>query len=100
MKLSENTFIIFFLIFIYLFIWLHWVLVVARRLSSCGAQALEHVGSVVVVCGLGSPVACGILVPRPRIEPSSPALEGGFLTTAPPGKSHIHDIKWKKSVLQ
>lgn len=26
-------------------------------------------------------VACRILVPRPEIEPASPALEGGFLTT-------------------
>ena len=28
-----------------------------------------------------------ILVPPPGIEPVSPALEGGFLTTEPPGKS-------------
>uniref|UniRef100_A0A8C6D0K1 DUF4795 domain-containing protein n=1 Tax=Moschus moschiferus TaxID=68415 RepID=A0A8C6D0K1_MOSMO len=32
-------------------------------------------------------MACGILVPRPRIEPASPALQGGFLTTGPRGKS-------------
>ena len=32
-------------------------------------------------------MACGILVPRPGIEPASSALEGGFLTTGPPGKS-------------
>ena len=55
-------------------------LVAARGLhSSCGVWALEHVDSVVA--------ACGILVPRPGIEPASPALEGGFLTTGPPGKS-------------
>ena len=30
-------------------------------------------------------VACGILVPRPGIEPTSPALEGGFSATEPPG---------------
>ena len=30
--------------------------------------------------------ACGIF-PRPGIEPTSPALAGGFLPTAPPGKS-------------
>ena len=35
--------------------------------------------------GLFAP-ACGILVPRPEIKPVSPALEGGFLTTGPPGK--------------
>ena len=28
------------------------------------------------------------LVARPGIKPMSPVLEGGFLTTAPPGKSH------------
>ena len=35
------------------------------------------------------PPACGILVPWPGIEPTSPALEGGFLTTGPPGKSLV-----------
>ena len=61
----------------YLFIWLRRVLVAARGLSSCGARALEHAGSVVVVCGPSCAAACGILVPRPRIKPASPALEGG-----------------------
>ena len=71
-------------------------------LSSCGACAPEHVGSVVcrmqalylrhggsvvAVHGLSCPVACGILVPQPGIEPASPALEGGFLITGRPGKS-------------
>ena len=32
-------------------------------------------------------MACGILVPRAGIKLASPALEGGFLTTGPPGKS-------------
>ena len=32
-------------------------------------------------------MACGILVPQPGIKPASPALEGRFLTTGPPGKS-------------
>ena len=31
-------------------------------------------------------VACRILVPWIGIEPESPALQGGFLTTGPPGK--------------
>ena len=31
--------------------------------------------------------ACGILVPRPGIKPTPPALEGDALTTGPPGKS-------------
>ena len=117
---------------IYLFIWLCWVLVAAAGsslrhmgsfvvecrffvtacglLSSCGAWALEHTGSVVAVRGLSScgvwalkcsgsvvaacrlscPAACGILVPQPGIEPT-PALEGGLLTPGPPGKSLPRD---------
>ena len=31
--------------------------------------------------------ACGILVPRPGVEPTLPALEGKVLTIGPPGKS-------------
>ena len=45
-----------------------------------------------MVRGLSCPVACGILVPQPGIEPASPALEGGFFTTGPPGKSLISII--------
>ena len=33
---------------------------------------------------------CGILVPKPGIEPMCPALAGGFLTTGPPGKSSLY----------
>ena len=42
-------------------------------------------GSVVVARGLSCPMACGFLVPWPGIEPESPALQDGFLTTGPPG---------------
>ena len=49
------------------------------------AQQLQCVGS------LG--VACGILVPQPGTKPVSPALEGGFLTTGPPGMSHSWTFK-------
>ena len=35
--------------------------------------------------------ACGILAPQTGIEPTPPALEGGVLTTGPPGKSHYPD---------
>ena len=37
-------------------------------------------------CRLSCPEACE-LVPQPGIKPMCPALEGGFLTTGPPGKS-------------
>ena len=46
-------------------------------------------GSEVVAHWLTCPMACGVLVPRPRIEPASPALDGRFLTTGPPGKSQV-----------
>ena len=44
-----------------------------HRLSSCGSQAQ-------LLRGMWD-------LPRPGLEPVSPALEGGFSTTAPPGKS-------------
>ena len=62
--------------------------VVARSLSSCGAWAPECMGSVVAMHGLSCPTACGILVPQPGIKPASSALEGRFLTTGSPRKSH------------
>ena len=61
--------------------------VAVRGLSICGTWVPERAGSVVAARRLSCPTACGILVPRPGIEPASPALEGRLLTTAPPGKS-------------
>ena len=55
---------------------LRWVLVVTHGLSNCEAWAQL-------------PAAWGILVPQAGIEPVSPTLEGGFLTTGPPGKTPI-----------
>ena len=97
---------------------------VAHRLSVCGCgvrvQWLWHSGSLVVVHGLQSagsvvavpglccPVASGILIPQPGIKPVSPALEGRFLTTGPPGKflipyplQHriIQNFEYSKSLL-
>ena len=46
-------------------------------------------GSVVAALWLSCPMACGILVPWPGITPTSPALQGGFLTPGPPGSPHI-----------
>ena len=45
-----------------------------RRLSSCGSRAL-------LLCGMWD-------LPRPGLEPVSPALAGRLSTTAPPGKPH------------
>ena len=82
--------------------WLHWVFIAMHRLFVahrlfCGhstwAQSygmrvlqLQYAGSLVVARRLSCPVVCGILVPRPGIEPTYPALEARFLTTGPPRK--------------
>ena len=39
-------------------------------------------------------VACRILVPWPGMAPASPALQDGFLTTGPPGKSPGRPSWW------
>ena len=60
--------------------------VVARGLSSCGLRALKHRLSS---CGARAQLLHGMWdLPGPGVEPVAPALAGGFLTTAPPGKSH------------
>ena len=58
----------------------------SRRMgfSSCGSQGLERRLSS---CGARAWLLCGMWdLPGPGLEPGSPALAGGFLTTAPPGK--------------
>ena len=63
---------------------------------SCGTRglhcttadlSLQHVDSLAVACSLSYSKVCGILVPQPGIEPASPALQSGFLTTWLPGMS-------------
>ena len=76
--------------------------VVARGLSSCGTRALEcrlsSCGSWAVEHRLSSCGARAQLLrsmwdlPRPGLEPVSPALAGRFLTTAPPGKPHGYNF--------
>ena len=56
----------------------------------CQGLPRWHTGSVVMTPGLDCPMACGISVPHSGIKPTSPAMEGGFLTTGPPGKSLNH----------
>ena len=62
---------------------------VAQGLSSCGSWALERRLSS---CGTRASLLHGMWdLPGPGLEPMSPALAGGFLTTEPPGKSpHVY----------
>ena len=54
--------------------------------SCSGAQALGHRGFS--SWGTGASLPRGLWsLPRPEMEPMSPALAGGFLTTRPPVKS-------------
>ena len=81
----------------YLFVWLHRVLVVVpgsflHRVGYLSLRSMDYlVGvpglSVVVLGRLGCSVSGGILASRPGTEPVSPALQGGFLTTESLGKS-------------
>ena len=88
------------------------ILPVARSIHQSPTEYLPCVRSPAECCHVcidrlsSCPAACGILAPWPGIEPTSPALEGGFLTTAPPRKSwHLlifllwTDYSCQKSVL-
>ena len=76
---------------------LRWLLLLqsmgSRRegFSSCASQALEcRLNS----CGSQAQLLCGMWdLPGPGLEPVSPALAGGFLTTAPPGKPNKLTLK-------
>ena len=67
--------------------------------SPCGARAPSTRASAVVARGLGSCSARAQLLrgmwdpPRPGLEPVSPALAGGFLTTAPLEKPLVYNFK-------
>ena len=54
----------------------------ARRLSNCGSRAQ-------VLRGMWD-------LPRPGLEPVSPASAGRFSTTAPPGKPQVGSFKWPR----
>ena len=61
--------------------------VVAHWLSSCGLRALEHRLSS---CSARALFLCGMWdLPGPGLEPVSPALAGGFLTTAHQGSPNL-----------
>ena len=68
-----------------------WASVVAAcRLSNCGSRALELRLSS---CGVQASLLHGMWdLPGPGPEPVSPALAGGFSTTAPPGKPWVQAL--------
>ena len=103
----------FFYKFIYLFLAVLGLRLCARALSSCGERGplfiavhrpLTIAASLVAEHRLQTRrlSSCGSWVqllhsmwdlPRPGLEPVSPALAGGFSTTAPPGKPPIYFLK-------
>ena len=85
--LIHYSFILIFIYFILLFLFSLFFLSVSGLSCSTRALLLRGASSVVVVHRHSCPLACGILVPRPGIEPVSPALEGRYFTTGPPGNS-------------
>ena len=107
----------FILFILFIYSWLCWVLISGRGLSLVAASGghssswraglplsqplllrstgSRRAGSVVVAHGPSCSVACGNL-PRPGLEPVSPALAGRFSTTGPPGKPP-HLILFKNS---
>ena len=111
---KTNLVFFFFLIYLFIYFWLCWVFVSARGLSLVAASgghsssrcmglslprplllqstSSRRAGSVIVAHGLSS---CGSRaqsfhgmwdLPRPGLEPVSPALAGRLSTTVPPGK--------------
>ena len=103
----------FFIIFYFFYFWLRWVFIAARGLSlvaesgatlRCCARALGHTGFSscgsralelrLSTCGTRPQLLCGMWdPPRPRIQPMSPKLAGGFLTTSPPGSPPVDFFK-------
>ena len=50
---------------------------------------LQCSSSLVVAHGLSCLLSCGISVLWPKIQPEFPVLQGGFLTTRPPGRRPV-----------
>ena len=78
-QLSMSHFFVFFFFLIFLYL-------AASGLTEALNLSSLHTDSLVVALGFSCSKACGILVPQPGIKLASPALQGGFLTTGPPGR--------------
>ena len=103
--MSERPSFFFFFFNLFIYFWLCWVLVSVRGLSLVAASR-GHSSSRCAGLSLSRPLlrselqtrrlsSCGSRaqllrglwdLPRPGLEPVSPALAGRFSTTAPPGK--------------
>ena len=59
------------------------------------SRGSTRAGSAIVAYGPSRSVACGNL-PRPGLEPVSPALAGRLSTTAPPGKPPVEGFNRKR----
>ena len=55
--------------------------------SSLNSFDFFFLAALDLCCSMQFSLACEILVPQPGIKPASPALEGKFLITGPPGMS-------------
>ena len=99
------TFYLILFIIIILF-WWYWVFRGAHRLFLLGSLGSRARGlsscstwtSLIVACRPSCPAACGIPVPQTGIEPTSPALEGGFITAGPPGSPNVEIFKIEISI--
>ena len=105
----SNFFFFFFKLIIYLFMAVLGLCFCARAFSSCGKRGPLFIAVRGPLTIAASPVAehrlqtrrlssCGSRaqllrgmwdLPRPGLEPASPALAGRLSTTAPPGKPHV-----------
>ena len=65
----------------------------------CRAWALRSQASLVVARGLSFLKACGILISWSGIEPEFPVLEGGLLTTGPPGRFSFISVNKHPKIL-
>ena len=111
----RNSFIFIIYLFIYLFLAVLGLCFCARAFSSCGKRGLLFIAvrrpltiaaSLVAEhklqmcrlssCGSRAQLLLGMWdLPRPGLEPVSPALAGRFSTTAPPGKPSLHFLMIK-----
>ena len=110
---NKHNFICSFYLFIYLYVAVLGLRFCARAFSSCGERgplfiavrrpliiaaslAAEHRLQTCRLssCGSRAQLLRGMWdLPRPGLEPASPALAGRFLTTAPPGKPYMFFFK-------